>query len=126
MTSQRRLLLALIEGARRPLDVRALLELGRRQGLALDKATVYRTIALLKEHGLVDELDLLHQKGAGHYYEPIPDKQELHLVCLGCGRVVEMACPHFEQVKKEVRRRQGFQVTTARMELGGYCRRCRR
>jgi len=126
MTPQRKLLLRLIEEAPRPLDVRALLELGRREIPELDKATVYRTIALLKEHGLVDELDLLHHDGRAHYYEPVPDRQELHLVCLGCGQVTEITCPHSEDIKEVVKRRLGFQVTTGRVEMGGYCRKCRR
>ncbi len=126
MTPQRKLLLRLIEDAPRPLDVRALLELGQREIPELDKATVYRTIALLKEHGLVDELDLLHHDGTAHYYEPVPEKQELHLVCLGCGQVIEITCPHSEEIKKEVKGRLGFHVTTARVEMGGYCRKCRR
>src|ERR1700727_1058730 len=57
MTAQRRLLVGIIQDSPRHLDVATLLEIARKQDAALDRATVYRTIALLKEHGLIDELD---------------------------------------------------------------------
>ena len=124
LIAQRRALLRLMERAGRPLDVEELLERGRREIPNLNRATAYRTITLLKEHGLVDELDLLHRGRSGHYYETVPAEQELHLVCLRCGRVLEMPCGHCEELKAAARREHGFEVTTARLEMGGYCSRC--
>ena len=54
MTAQRRLLVGIIQDSPRHLDVATLLEIARKQDAAIDRATVYRTIALLKEHGLID------------------------------------------------------------------------
>src|SRR6185437_199119 len=39
------------------------------RGVEVDRATVYRTVDMLKRHGLVDELDLMHLQGEKHYYE---------------------------------------------------------
>ena len=50
MTAQRRLLVGIIQDSPRHLDVATLLEIARKQDAAIDRATVYRTIALLKEH----------------------------------------------------------------------------
>src|SRR5271154_6044057 len=51
MTSQRRLIVGLIQDARAPLDAATLLELARKQDATVDRATVYRTLALLRKNG---------------------------------------------------------------------------
>jgi Fur family transcriptional regulator, ferric uptake regulator len=63
MTAQRRLLVDIIQDSPRHLDAATLLELAKKRDSGIDRATVYRTIALLKERGLIDELDLMHIEG---------------------------------------------------------------
>jgi Fur family ferric uptake transcriptional regulator len=87
--------------------------------------TVYRTLSVLKKHGLIDELDLLHLRGEGHYYEARPRRQHLHMGCLGCGQVTEFESPLFEAMKEQIGRECDFEVSFARVEIGGYCKRCR-
>ncbi len=124
ITPQRAVLLSLIESAGRPVDARSLLERVRRALPSVDKTTVYRTIALLKEHGLVDELDLLHRNGLAHYYEPVPEQQEVHLVCERCGAIIEARSPLLERLRRDMERAHGFRVKASRVEMGGHCRRC--
>ena len=69
LTRQRRALIEVIQEAREHLDAGSLLELARKREPNLDRATVYRTIELLKKLRLVDELDLMHLEGEKHYYE---------------------------------------------------------
>jgi Fur family ferric uptake transcriptional regulator len=69
MTRQRRTILAVIETAKQHLDASMILRKARKTDPTIDRVTVYRTIKLLKRHGLVDELDLMHVRGEGHYYE---------------------------------------------------------
>ena len=52
-------------------------------------ATIYRTLKLLKEGGLVDELDLMHYGGDQHYYETRLKQEHAHVICLRCGKVEE-------------------------------------
>jgi len=66
MTHQRRLLIQIIQGAESHLDAVALWERARGKDPTLNKVTVYRTLAMLKKHGLVDELDLMHLRGGKH------------------------------------------------------------
>jgi len=82
MTHQRRLLVGIIQGADRHLDALDLWQKARQQDPTLNKVTVYRTLALLKKHGLVDELDLLHLQGGRHYYEARTTRDHIHLACL--------------------------------------------
>ncbi len=124
MTAQRRLLVGIIQDSPRHLDAARLLEIARKQDAEIDRATVYRTIALLKEHGLIDELDLMHIEGEMHYYEAKTNRDQCHMACFRCGAIMEYASSSFEKLKKEMVQQSGFQIRVARLEVGGFCKRC--
>lgn len=65
MTDQRRAILGVIETANKHLDASQILRKAQKMDASVDRATVYRTLALLKRHGLIDELDLMHVNGEG-------------------------------------------------------------
>lgn len=113
MTRQRRVILAVIENTPGHLDAASILRFARQNHPEIDRVTVYRTLGLLKRHGLIDELDLLHLGGVGHYYEQRPLRQHLHLACLRCGRVVEFASPLFDKIKGQIQRELDFRVAFA-------------
>lgn len=69
ITAQRRALAEIIQNATEHLDAAALLGEAQTRESGIDRATVYRTLDLLKKLGLVDELDLMHLNGEKHYYE---------------------------------------------------------
>lgn len=100
------------------------MQLARAKDQAIDRATVYRTIALLKDLGLIDELDLMHIEGEKHYYEAKTDRDHCHLACLHCGAILEYASPAFEALKREIANRNNFDVKVVRLEVGGMCKRC--
>jgi Fur family transcriptional regulator, ferric uptake regulator len=102
------------------------LEIARKQDEAIDRATVYRTIALLKEHGLIDELDLMHIEGEKHYYEAKTSRDHCHMACFRCGAIMEYVSPSVDKLKKEMVRQSGFQIRVVRLEVGGICKRCQR
>jgi Fur family ferric uptake transcriptional regulator len=124
MTHQRRLLVGIIQGADRHLDALDLWQKARQQNPTLNKVTVYRTLALLKKHGLVDELDLLHLQGGRHYYEARTTRDHIHLACLRCGRIQEFESSLFEKLKGQIERERRFRITVVRVEAGGYCDKC--
>jgi len=125
MTHQRRLLIQIIQGAESHLDAVDLWERARGQDPTLNKVTVYRTLALLKKHGLVDELDLMHLKGGKHYYEARAGRDHVHLACLKCGRIQEFESSLFEKLKGQIERQRRFHIKVVRVEAGGYCENCR-
>jgi len=125
LTAQRRILVEIIQNASNHLDVAALLKEAQTRESSIDRATVYRTIDLLKRLRLIDELDLMHLNGEKHYYEVKTRRDHLHLACFECGRIEEFATPLFEELKAEISRRSGFQIQVARLEVGGRCRSCR-
>ena len=126
MTRQRRIILSVIETANQHLDAGMILRKARKLDSTIDRVTVYRTLKLLKRHGLVDELDLLHMRGDGHYYERRPQRDHLHMACLRCGKILEFESNLFERLKGQVERDCGFHILLTRVEMGGYCTDCRR
>ena len=124
LTAQRRALIETIQGAVSHLDAASLLNQARKRDPKIDRATVYRTIEMLKRLGLIDELDLMHLNGEKHYYEVKTRKDHLHLACFGCGKIEEFASPTFERLKREIAAENDFEIQVMRLEVGGLCRRC--
>jgi Fur family transcriptional regulator, ferric uptake regulator len=124
LTAQRRALIETIQQADAHLDAATLLERARQRDPNIDRATVYRTLELLKRLGLIDELDLMHLNGEKHYYEVKTQKDHLHLACFRCGEIEEFDSPTFQRLKREIAAQNGFAVQVMRLEVGGLCRRC--
>jgi Fur family ferric uptake transcriptional regulator len=126
ITAQRRLLVGIIQDSPRHLDAATLLEIARKQDSRIDRATVYRTIALLKDRGLIDELDLMHIEGEKHYYEAKTNRDHCHMACFQCGAIMEYTSSSFEKLKEDIAKQSGFQIRVVRLEVGGLCRSCRK
>jgi Fur family ferric uptake transcriptional regulator len=126
LTRQRRTILGVIETATKHLEAGQILRKAEKLDAEVDRATVYRTLDLLKRHGLIDELDLMHVRGEAHYYERRPRRDHLHMTCLRCGEVREFESALFDKLKGEVERECQFHIAVARLEIGGYCAKCRR
>jgi Fur family transcriptional regulator, ferric uptake regulator len=126
MTSQRRVLIGIIQDSPRHLDAARLLEIARKHDAGIDRATVYRTLALLKGHGLIDELDLMHIEGEKHFYEAKTNRDHCHMACFKCGAIMEYASASFEKLKAEMAAQSGFQIRVTRLEVGGFCKQCRK
>ena len=125
VTRQRRVLLRVMETAERHLDAGAIWDNARKLDPRVHRVTVYRTLELLKRHGLIDELDLLHIRGHQHYYENHGPRDHIHVACLRCGKVREFESRLFERLKREIERDCAIRITVTRTEIGGYCDSCR-
>lgn len=125
LTAQRRTILGIIETANKHLAAGQILRKAQKLDPSVNRATVYRTLALLKHHGLVDELDLMHVDGEAHYYERHPKRDHLHMTCLRCGQVREFESVFFDKLKSQVEQECKFNIAIARLEIGGYCISCR-
>jgi Fur family ferric uptake transcriptional regulator len=94
----------------------------RRSGRRIGLATVYRTLALLSERGVVDTLahspgELCYRLcGEGHHH---------HLVCSSCHRVVELIDCEIDAWLEEVATDHGFVATDHQLEVTGVCAACR-
>jgi Fur family transcriptional regulator, ferric uptake regulator len=125
LTRQRRTILSVIETAKQHLEASQILRHAKRLDPQVNRVTVYRTLGLLKRHGLVDELDLLHLKGDKHFYERHPRRDHIHVACLRCGKIQEFESDLFDRLKGQVERELNFHILVTRVEVGGYCSKCR-
>jgi Fe2+ or Zn2+ uptake regulation protein len=121
LTNQRRLLLGLLRDTERHIDAK---ELYRRAGArdeSISPATVYRSLNLFKELGLIDEIRLGKIRC---YYQIKQSPEHQHLVCQGCGKVIEFQNPYFQKLIKAVQREHNFKIIKAELYLQGYCPEC--
>lgn len=126
LTRQRRVVLQVIESAPSHLDAGEILDRARKIDQDITRVTVYRTIDLLKRHGLIDELDLLHLRGHRHFYESHSPRDHIHVACIRCGKVREFESELYEELKRQIARDCGIEITVARTEVGGLCADCRK
>lgn len=124
VTRQRKLLFDIIDAAGEHLNAEALYRLAKGRDPRINRVTVYRTLKLLKQEGLVDELDLLHHQGDQHYYETRLKQEHAHVVCVRCGRVEEFFGEALKRLRQQIESHFGFQILVARTEIGGYCANC--
>src|SRR6202162_2094228 len=124
LTRQRELLLGLIDKSGEHLDAERLFQLAKEQDPKLNRVTVYRTLKLLKQGGLVDELDLMHYGGDQHYYETRMKQEHSHVICLRCGKVEEFFGEPLQRLRRQIESHFAFQILLARTEVGGYCSHC--
>src|SRR5260221_2974581 len=124
LTRQRSLLLELIDKSGEHLDAERLCQLARLRDPRLNRVTVYRTLKLLKQGGLVDELALMHYGGDQHYYETRMKQEHAHVICLRCGKVEEFFGEPLQRLRRQIEAHFGFQIVLARTEVGGYCSHC--
>jgi Fe2+ or Zn2+ uptake regulation protein len=126
LTRQRRVLVSVIEGAPQHLDAGEILERARKINSEITRVTVYRTLEMLKQNGLIDELDLLHLRGHRHFYESHGPRDHIHVACVRCGKVREVESQLYEQLKKQISVDCDIEITIARTEVGGLCGDCRK
>jgi Fur family transcriptional regulator, ferric uptake regulator len=126
ITAQRQVLVSVIQDSPRHLDAATILDLARQRDPNIDRATVYRTIALLKNQRLIDELDLMHLEGEKHFYEARTNRDHCHMACFQCGAVVEYTSPALERLKEDMAKQGDFVIRVMRLEAGGYCRKCKK
>lgn len=121
-TAQRATVLAELAAERDDVTAQELHERLRARGERLGLATVYRTLRLLAEAGVVDVLS--HHAGE-LCYRWCGDEHHHHLLCSECHRVVELIDCELDPWLERVSREHGFVTTGHRLEVSGVCADCR-
>ena len=122
VTSQRALVLEVIRKGKGHLDADEIYRRAREKEPRLSLSTVYRNLQTLKKLGLVEEV---HFDEEHHHYEAKPSTEHHHLVCLGCGRIIEFEYPLARLVKRNVVKARDFDITGSEVRMTGYCPQCR-
>lgn len=117
MTEQRRVIARVIEKAVDHPDVEEL----HRRAAAVDSnislSTVYRTVNLFEEAGLIAKHDF--KDGHGARFEPAPDHHHDHLIDVRTGKVVEFSSAEIEALQEKIAQRLGYKLVDHRLELYG-------
>jgi Fur family ferric uptake transcriptional regulator len=116
ITEQRRVIARVLSEAEDHPDVERLYD----RAVAIDPqisiATVYRTVRLFEEAGILER----HDFGDGRArYEPAAEAHHDHLIDVETGRVLEFVDPELEQLQRQIAERLGFRLVDHRMELYG-------
>lgn len=121
-TGQRRLIIDKLFETSEHVTIDQLLEAVRAVDSRVGYATVYRTMKLLAEGGLVHE----RKFGDGYTRYELADEQAHHdhLICLSCGKITEFEEPEIEELQDRIAARYGFVVQTHKHELYGTCAEC--
>ncbi len=121
VTSQRALILKIIQEGGGHLDADGIYRQAKAVQPRISLSTVYRTLKALKRPGLIEEL---HLDDSHHHYEIKPSLKHHHLVCLGCGKVLEFQYPFDRSIKRRVPEARDFKIVGAEVRLTGYCASC--
>lgn len=121
-TEQRRLIIDTFFESEEHITIDALLKLVREIDSRVGYATVYRTMKLLTDSGIVQE----HKFGDGFTRYELSDEEAHHdhLICLECGRITEFEEPLIEELQDRIAARYNFLVRQHKHELYGICSDC--
>jgi Fur family transcriptional regulator, ferric uptake regulator len=99
----------------------ALFEKVRQLDPSIGEVTVYRTLNILAELGLVC---LIHNSENTHSYISRPPGHHDHLVCSSCGKVVNFTNCNLQDLEQRLTAETGFKIEEHRLDYFGYCREC--
>lgn len=119
-TKQRETIIEAAFATNEHFNAEELLEMVRKIDRTVSRATVYRTLSLLVESGLLREVDLGRDQT---YYDPnfLEKPQHNHLICKDCDRVVEFEDEHIALLEDCITRRLGFSPATKSIRIEANC-----
>lgn len=116
ITEQRRVIARVLSESQDHPDVEKLHERAAAIDPGISIATVYRTVRLFEEAGILDR----HDFGDGRArYEAAPEAHHDHMIDVETGKVIEFVDPELEALQRQIADRLGFRLVDHRMELYG-------
>jgi Fur family ferric uptake transcriptional regulator len=120
LTAQRRAIIDTVFNTEEHFTAEQLLGWARQKDHSVSRATVYRTLPLLTQSGLVREMDF----GKDYkFYDPnyADHPHHSHIICGDCEKIVEFESEKIEQLECEISQKLGFSVKTQRLQITGAC-----
>ena len=120
LTSQRQAIIDSVFSTEQHFTAEQLLEWSRQRDRTVSRATVYRTLPLLTESGLVREMDF----GKDYkFYDPnyAQHPHHNHIICQDCEKIVEFESDKIEKIENEISHRLGFSVKAHRLQITATC-----
>lgn len=85
-------------------------------------ATIYRTLELFEDLGLISRLDF---GDGGRRYEFALGKDHHHLICIDCGKIAEFNEDLLDELQETIARESGFRILNHSLRFFGYCSSCK-
>ena len=124
ITPQRRAILRVIVDSQEHLTPADIYERAHKEHPGIGLVTVYRTLDMLDELGLICEV---HAKdGRRSYLLTRPSEHHHHLICSDCGKVVDFTGCRLGELEKRLSRETGFEVESHLLEFIGCCPSCQK
>lgn len=123
LTRERRAILKEIFSLHGHFDPEELLISLRKKGSRVSKASIYRTIPLLIESGLIEEVVKVDKHA--HYEHIYGHSHHDHMICIKCGKVIEFHSKALENLQERLCKEDGFEGISHTLEIRGYCKRCK-
>lgn len=121
LTPQRQMILASIKQSGQPVNATDLYRSVSKKDRTVSLATVYRSLALFKKLGIIDE----HRLGRACWcYELKKSFEYQHVLCKQCGQVIEFESPFISQMIKQLQDELGFNIERVEVCIQGTCRQC--
>lgn len=102
-------------------DADSLYEHFKKKGFRIARDTVYRTIPLLLESGVIQKSV---GEGKREFYEPTTKGHHDHMVCVRCGKIIEFICDEIEALQDKVCANHQFKLIFHDHRLFGECKAC--
>lgn len=122
LTTQRMALMTILDAQDGFVDVATLCAMARRKGAAVDRATVYRTLAMLRANNLLGPGTDAERDSDGP--AEFVTQDEFGLICEQCGTRQAPAPGVCNSIKQELQRTTGFDARAVRLVARGECRLC--
>lgn len=122
-SQQRRELLDIFLGIEKHITADEFYRIAKKRYPSIGFATVYRTLKLLCKSGLCREFKM--EDGKTRYEHLYGHKHHDHLICINCGRCIEIDDAGIENLQERLFKQHGFYPQGHRMELYGICRKCK-
>ena len=116
LTEQRKLIAKVMSVSESHPDVAELHKKVSKFNSAISIATVYRTVKLFEEAGIVSKHDF---KGSKSRYEQAPEEHHDHLIDINSGEITEFVNEEIEKLQKQVAEKLGYKLVDHRLELYG-------
>jgi len=123
LTPQRTLILQVLQEAGEHLDADGLWESARRLDPGINLATVYRTLNVLSQIGLIQH-SFLGEGQKRSFYELVNKPVHYHFACLRCGKVLELQSESMAQAQGELESRYRVHILNAHVKFEGLCPEC--
>ncbi len=124
LTNPRRIILEAVFANHGHFDIETLYDQIRSEHKGVSRATIYRTVPLLVEAGLIKKP--LRQDSKDQYEHSYRHRDHLHLICSECGKIIEASSKQIEKQLQQIAEKYEFEIDEKNITVDGLCKICRK